>query len=382
MSWLTDKNNSIESEFLGVSIPVVELRHIIRQVAPTDVTILITGESGVGKEVVANEIYRLSKRNGKPFVTVNCGAIPEGIIESELFGHQKGSFTGAVETRKGYFELANNGTIFLDEIGELPLPTQVKFLRVIENGEYMKVGGNKTEKINVRIIAATNKNLEHQISTAHFREDLYYRLRSINIYIPPLRERAEDIPILFNHFVRRFCERNNIVFRGIEDEAMNYISNYSWPGNIRQLKNFTESLITLNAEKVITRNDVVRNLNIPGGNSLPAPITLYKDKDDKQLLLRALFELKTDIMDVKQQLAGLGLSNVTITRNEPTGLFIDDNKIDNYDFGELEREILTYYWHKYNGNVNTISEKLNISTRTLYRKFKNYELKNGRKRHA
>lgn len=376
------KDNSISSEFIGVSIPVVELRHIIRQVAPTDVTILITGESGVGKEVVASEIYRLSKRNGKPFVTVNCGAIPEGIIESELFGHQKGSFTGAIESRKGYFELANGGTIFLDEIGELPLPTQVKFLRVIENGEYMKVGGNKTEKVNVRIIAATNKNLENQISTGHFREDLYYRLRSININIPPLRERKEDIPILFEYFVNQFCERNNIKFHGIDDEAIKYITEFSWPGNIRQLKNFTESLITLNAEKLITRNDVIRNLNIPNGNSLPAPLTLYKEKDDKQLLLRALFELKTDIMDVKSQLASLGLSNISITKNEPTGLFIEDDKIDNYDFEDLEREILTYYWNKYNGNVNTISDKLNISTRTLYRKFKTYELKNGRKRHA
>lgn len=375
---MNGKTENIESGLLGVSIPIIELRDIIKQVAPTDVTVLITGESGVGKEVVAQEIHGLSNRKDKPFITVNCGAIPEGIIESELFGHQKGSFTGAVDSRKGYFEAANGGTIFLDEIGEMPLATQVKFLRVIENGEYMKVGGNKTEHVDVRIIAATNKNLEHQISIKAFREDLYYRLRSINIHIPPLRERKEDIKILFEHFVKSFCEKNHIEFKGITSQAMDYIINYSWPGNIRQLKNFTESLITLNSDKKIEVADVTKQLNIPLQNTqLLAPVSIFnKEQDEKQLLFRALFELKTDIMDIKQQLANLNGNGHAETRDD--GFFIGDDKIDNLTYDEFEKEVLSYYWDRYNGNINKISDKLKISNRTLYRKFKQYGLKNGK----
>lgn len=374
---MNGKSENTESGLLGNSIPIIELREIIKQVAPTGITVLITGESGVGKEVVANEIHNKSSRKDKPFITVNCGAIPEGIIESKLFGHQKGSFTGAVDSRKGYFEAADGGTIFLDEIGEMPLSTQVKFLRVIENGEYMKVGGNKSEHVDVRIIAATNKNLEHQISINAFREDLYYRLRSINIFIPPLRERREDIKILFGVFVKSFCEKNGIDFKGITDEAMDYIINYIWPGNIRQLKNFTESLITLNSNKKIGIEDVTKQLNIPAQNiSLPAPIQEYKGQDERQLLFRALFELKTDIMDIKQQLSNIGGNGHTDSRDG--GFFIDDDKIDNLTYDEFEQEVLSYYWDRYNGNINKISDKLKISNRTLYRKFKQYGLKNGK----
>ncbi|MCI0448729.1 MAG: sigma-54 dependent transcriptional regulator [Chlorobi bacterium] len=365
-----------DSNLLGVSIPIVELRQIIKQVAPTDVTVLITGESGVGKEVVANEIHRLSRRSVKPFITVNCGAIPEGIIESELFGHVKGSFTGAVDTRKGYFEAANGGTIFLDEIGELPLQTQVKFLRVIENGEYMKVGGTKTEKVDVRIIAASNKNLEQLIESNSFREDLYYRLRSINIHIPPLRERKEDIEILFDYFVKLFCERNGIKFKGISDGSMDYIINYSWPGNVRQLRNFTESLITLNIDKKIEINDVTKQLNVPRSeNSLPAYISVYKGQDEKQLLFGALFELKKDIMDIKHQLAVIEENKQPVPEN---GFYVSDERLDNITFDDFEKELLIYYYNKYNGNINKIAHQLKISNRTLYRKFKLYGLKNGK----
>lgn len=364
-----------ESGLLGTSIPINELRQIIKQVAPTDVTVLITGESGVGKEVVAKEIHRQSKRADKPFITVNCGAIPEGIIESELFGHVKGSFTGAVDTRKGYFEAANNGTIFLDEIGELPLQTQVKFLRVIENGEYIKVGGSKPEKVNVRIIAATNKNLEQLISTNTFREDLYYRLRSINIVIPPLRERKEDINILFNHFVKIFTERNKISYKGITNEAMDFIVNYNWPGNVRQLRNFTESLLALNADKLIEITDVIKQLNIPATEkNLPAPV--FSQQDEKQLLFGALYELKKDIMDIKRHLVQLDESKSSeVPQN---GFYVSDDKIDNISFDEFEQELLTYYYNKYHGNINKIADKLKISNRTLYRKFKLYGLKNGK----
>jgi DNA-binding NtrC family response regulator len=371
------ENNSYNGELLGESIPIVELRQIIKQVAPTDVTILITGESGVGKEVAAKEIHRLSRRSTKPFVTVNCGAIPEGIIESELFGHVKGSFTGASETRKGYFEAASGGTIFLDEIGELPLQTQVKFLRVIENGEYIKVGGSKAEKTDVRIIAATNKNLEQLILSASFREDLYYRLRSINIVIPPLRERKTDIKLLFDHFVSQFCLRSGISFKGITSDAMDYIINFSWPGNIRQLRNFAESLITLNSEKQIELSDVLKQLSIPRNEqSLPMAISSYNQQDERQLLFGALYELKKDIMEIKDQLSSMDSGKYTA--NNEDGFFVSEDRIDKLSFDELEQEVLTYYYNKYNGNINRIADKLKISNRTLYRKFKQYGLKNGK----
>jgi len=368
--------NNNDSLLLGESIQIVELRSLIRQVAPTDVTVLITGESGSGKEIVATEIHRLSKRSAKPFITVNCGAIPEGLIESELFGHIKGSFTGAVETRKGYFEAANGGTIFLDEIGELPPATQVKFLRVIETGEFMKVGGTKNEKVDVRIIAATNKNLETLITNNSFREDLYYRLRSINIHIPPLRERKEDITLLFRYFAELFCSRNNISFPGLNSGSTEFITNYSWPGNVRQLRNFTESIITLVPDRKIEVNDIIKQLNIPQQEkNLPAVISSLKGQDERQLLFGALFELKRDIMDIKSQLASIGDVKQPVNEN---GFFVSDDKIDRITYDDFERELLTYYWNKYNGNINRIADKLKISNRTLYRKFKIYGLKNGK----
>lgn len=369
------QNINYGEQLIGDSVQITELRQIIRQVAPTDVTVLLTGESGVGKEVAAKEIHRLSKRSGMPFITVNCGAIPEGIIESELFGHQKGSFTGAIETRKGYFELANKGTIFLDEIGELPLSIQVKFLRIIENGEYMKVGGGKTENIDVRIIAATNKNLEYQMSIKAFRADLYYRLRSINIHIPPLRERKEDIEPLLNYFVKTFCEKNPVKFRGISSKALEYIINFDWPGNARQLRNFTESLLTLHPDKKIELDDVVKQLNISmNGKNLPAPVSGFRGGDEREFLFRALFELKTDIMDIKNQ-----LENLNAPLNENGNAFlIPENKLENITYDDFEQELLTYYWNKYDGNINKIAKKLNLSYKTLYRKYKLYGLKNGR----
>lgn len=370
------QGNSYKSDLLGESIPIVELREIIKQVAPTDVTVLITGESGSGKEVVANEIYKNSSRSAKPFITVNCGAIPEGIIESELFGHIKGSFTGAIENRKGYFEAANGGTIFLDEIGELPLQTQVKFLRVIENCEYMKVGGTKTEKVDVRILAATNKNLEQLIASNSFREDLYYRLRSINIVIPPLRERKGDIKILFDNFVKQFTERNSVNFKGITADAMESIINYNWPGNVRQLKNFTESLLTLNSDKIIETEDVLRQLGMPKAEIMPAGINGFNKQDERQLLFGALYELKKDIMDIKHQLSTLESSKANAEPED--GFYISDDKIDNITYDEFEQEVLTYYYNKYNGNINRIADKLKISNRTLYRKFKQYGIKNGK----
>jgi DNA-binding NtrC family response regulator len=362
-------------EFIGISVPINELKQIIRQVAPTDVTVLITGESGVGKELVAKQIHALSRRSNKPFITVNCGAIPEGIIESELFGHHKGSFTGAIESRKGYFEMADKGTIFLDEIGELPPAIQVKFLRVIEYGEFQRVGESIPQKTDVRIVAATNKDLEYQVSINEFREDLFYRLKSINIHIPPLKERKEDIKLLFDHFVKEFCSKNNIIFHGISDKAMELIVNYSWPGNIRQLKNFTESILTLCSHKMIEYDDVLKHLNIPARNEMLPAISYPRMQDEKELLFRALFELKTDIIDIKHRLDKIGDNN---RQNNVNDFIINSKKLENITYDDFEQELLTYYWNKYHGNINKIAKKLKISYRTLYRKYKNYGLKNGK----
>src|SRR5512141_2827919 len=222
---------------VGESLEMQELVQVLQHVAPTDITVLITGESGAGKEVIAQAIHGASNRAKKTMVTVNCGAIPEGIIESELFGHERGSFTGASSERKGYFELADGGTIFLDEIGELPVATQVKFLRILENGEFLRVGSSMARKVDVRVIAATNKDLENEARSGNFRQDLFYRLRSVNVRIPPLRERKDDIPLLFEKFIEEFSAKNGIKFGGITPAASDFLQQYYWHGNVRELRN-------------------------------------------------------------------------------------------------------------------------------------------------
>ena len=222
-----------EHKIIGQTPEMQEIVDIVRQVAPTDITVLITGESGVGKEIIARALHAASRRAKKPMVTVNCGAIPEGLIESELFGHEKGSFTSAVETRKGYFEIADEGTVLLDEIGEMPLATQVKLLRVLENGEYNRVGSSTARKADVRVLAATNKVLDYEVQQKRFRPDLYFRLRSVNIHVPPLRNRKEDILLLVEHFVKDFTSKNDVRFQGFGEDAAVMLMNYDWPGNVR-----------------------------------------------------------------------------------------------------------------------------------------------------
>lgn len=363
-------------QLLGDSIQIKEINETIKQVAPTDISILITGESGSGKEVVANSIHEHSKRKNKPFIIVNCGAIPEGIIESELFGHQKGSFTGAIDDRRGYFELADNGTIFLDEIGDMPLGTQVKFLRVLETGDFMRVGGNKNIEVDVRIIAATNKDLSDEVLNKNFREDLYYRLRSINIFIPPLRERKSDIKILFDKFIENYCKQNNIVFQGIDELAMDFLLNYNWPGNVRELKNFCESVIVLYPDRKLSLDDVKKHLQIdPVGTDRSLPIIFNRPREstDKDFLFRALLELKSDIIDIKNFLSSMDVMS-SREDTEKENFIIQKERFKDITMEEIERKILLYLLQKNFWNVDKIAEILKQTPRNIYNKLKKYHI--------
>ena len=366
---------------LGDSVQIKELNETIKQVAPTNISVLITGESGTGKEVAANAIYKLSTRKDKPMITVNCGAIPEGIIESELFGHEKGAFTGATDSRQGYFETADGGTIFLDEIGEMPLLTQVKLLRVLESGEFMRVGGSKKVKVDVRVIAATNKDLAKEVLNKNFREDLYYRLKSINLHIPPLRERKSDIQVLFDHFVNSFCKSNSISFPGIEDDAMNFIINYHWSGNARELKNFIESIIVLNQGGVITLSDVKKHLQpelqLPG-SSLPVVLKDTMDEPgdyrNREILLRALAEIKSDIIDLRNYIYTVE-SRKGSGNGKADDFTIPKERMNSMNFDEIEKEVLHYLLKENNWNVNRVSDILDQSPRNIYRKINKYNIR-------
>ena len=268
------------------------------QVAPTDLSVLITGESGTGKEIFPQVIHNFSARKHGQYIAVNCGAIPEGTIDSELFGHEKGSFTGATESRKGYFEVAEGGTIFLDEIAELPLSTQVRLLRVLESGEFIRVGSSKVQKTNVRVIAASNVDVVRAIDHGKFREDLFYRLNTVPIRIPPLRERSEDIFLLFRKFAVDFAEKYRMPAIRLNSESKHILLNYSWPGNVRQLKNITEQISIIESEREITAATLTTYLPIYGGVKLPAIIKRDEDKSfssEREILYKILFDMKSDI---------------------------------------------------------------------------------------
>ncbi len=377
-----------EHNIIGVSLEMQEIVQVIQQVAPTDITVLVTGESGVGKEIVAQAIHAASKRAKKPITTVNCGAIPEGIIESELFGHEKGSFTGASDARKGYFEIADGGTIFLDEIGELPLSTQVKFLRILENGEFMRVGSSTAKKVDVRVIAATNKDLEREVYNKHFRPDLFYRLRSVNIRIPPLRDRREDVPVFFNKFAKDFAAKNNIVFLGIADDAMELLTQYYWPGNVRELRNVVESMLVIENGRRLTAEDVRKYLKGSSTNgeerNLPVYIPKSPEFAERELIYRALVDLKTDMMDMKNLLVeATGNSNGIVRRDgAPGGADVHDKTLvqprpaadESVSLEEMERRMIVGSLTKYEGNRRLAAQALKISERTLYRKIKEYGL--------
>ncbi len=363
---------------LGNSVQIKELNETIKQVAPSNISVLITGESGTGKEIVANAIHYYSKRKNKPLIKVNCGAIPEGIIESELFGHQKGAFTGAIETRKGYFELADKGTIFLDEIGEMPLSTQVKILRVLESGEFMRVGGYENIIVDVRVLAATNRDLSKEVLNGNFREDLYYRLKSVNLHIPPLRERKGDIKVLFDYFVESFCNENKINFAGIEQDAMDYLINYVWYGNARELKNFVESIIVLQPDKKLTLEDVKKHLKQEPIENRRLPALKVNQLDslaDKDLILRALIELKADIMDLKNILTEIRFNNTAQSYDINNDFYIPKDKINQMTMEEIEKSVLSYLLKHNNFNVTKVSKILKQTPRNIYRKIKNYDIK-------
>jgi DNA-binding NtrC family response regulator len=373
---------------VGTSLEIQEIVHVIQQVAPTDITVLITGESGVGKEIVAQAIHAASKRAAKTMVTVNCGAIPEGIIESELFGHERGSFTGASDSRKGYFEIANGGTIFLDEIGELPLATQVKFLRILENGEFMRVGSSVAKNVNVRVIAATNKDLEAEVRNKNFRPDLFYRLRSVNMRIPPLRERRDDVPVLFEKFSQDFAAANRIVFGGITEDAMEQLRNYYWPGNVRELRNVVESILVIENGKRLTGNDIRKYLKGIQSNgeerNLPMFIPKPSESAERELIYRALVDLKGDILELKSIVAGI-MNPVSSSHRDQYGAVQTERRgtpvaqtpaagLENLSIEEMERKMIIDSLQKYGGNRRSAAQALKISERTLYRKIKEYGL--------
>ncbi|KAB2923255.1 MAG: sigma-54-dependent Fis family transcriptional regulator [Bacteroidetes bacterium] len=354
---------------IGDSLEMQEIVQVVQHVAPTDITVLITGESGAGKEVIAHAIHGASARAKKPMVTVNCGAIPEGIIESELFGHERGSFTGASSERKGYFELADGGTIFLDEIGELPVATQVKFLRILENGEFLRVGSSSARTVDVRVIAATNKDLEQEVRSGHFRQDLFYRLRSVNVRIPALRERRDDIPLLFEKFVRELSAKNHIPFAGISPEAMELLKAHYWSGNVRELRNVTESMLVIERGRRLEADDVRKYLRA-GAEERPLPMLMPKqsDFDERQLLYRALIELKNDLLEVKNLLKGMAAAGIA------PGAPGVSSVTEVLSLEEMERRMIETALKKYHGNRRLAADELNISERTLYRKIKEYGL--------
>lgn len=407
------------------------------RVAPTDLTVLIMGESGVGKEVFSKVIHSLSARKHSDFIAVNCGAIPEGTINSELFGHEKGAFTGAIGERKGYFETVNGGTIFLDEIGEMPLDTQSFLLRLLENGEYIRVGSSKVEKTDVRVIAATNVNLEERVRNGRFREDLYYRLNTVPIRVPALQQRREDIPVLFRKFAYDFSEKYRIQSVRLEKQAESILESYRWPGNIRELKNVAEQLSVLSEEREIGPDELLRlmpqllqrNLPVPS-NRRDGGASSSNDFQERDLLYKVLFDMKNDLNDLKSLIYELVSSNnlrmpdLSRLRTLPTTGSIDfqesinrsyqpqetdippyysntdpnrvlpiviDNKRtgtsgDHYSISDseiidspitledIEKEAIKKALKKFKGKRKEVAEELKISERTLYRKINEYNL--------
>ena len=361
-----------EYGIIGRSKEMRDIIDITMQVAKADISILIYGESGVGKEVFAQAIHSFSPRNEKPLVSVNCGAIPEGILESELFGHKKGSFTGAIETRKGYFEVADGGTLFLDEIAEMPLRTQVKLLRAIETQEFMKIGAETVTSVDVRIIAATNKDLQKEVDTGKFREDLYFRLKAVTLSIPPLRKRKGDIEELAYYFITKYSESSKRKPPRLTDEALEFLKEYNWPGNIRELKNTLESAIAISRTDVLDVPQFINLLNVQveetDHRNLPIFLKRTPEEVDREILYRALFEIKKDILEIKDLVLQRQMEVKSSTEN--------DQRREVIPIDQLEKEAIKNALNVTRGNKREAAKKLSMSERTLYRKIKEYNIYN------
>jgi len=413
-------------ELIGNDVKLNRALEKAIQVAPTDISVLVTGESGVGKEAIPKIIHSLSHRKHAKYIAVNCGAIPEGTIDSELFGHEKGAFTGATQTRSGYFEVANGGTIFLDEVGELPLTTQVRLLRVLENGEFLKVGSSQVQKTNVRIVAATNVNMFEAIKKEKFREDLYYRLSTVEINIPPLRERQNDIHLLFRKFASDFGRKYKMPTIRLEEQAIQLLLKYRWPGNIRQLRNIAEQVSVLEEDRTISAATLNSYLPNASNTNLPAVVEpAKKDSDfsnEREILYKVLFDMKGDLNDLKKLTLELLKNNDSEKVQEENETLIrkiygnkeeeipqDENNVaevlhlpepvvettttikhsvqeDRYHFAEeieeeetlslqeKEIELIKKSLERNNGKRKVAATELGISERTLYRKIKQYDL--------
>ena len=383
-----------KSGIVGESEEINQVLEMVSQVASVDISVLINGESGTGKELVAKAIHTASMRSSKDLIIVNCGAIPEGIIESELFGHKKGAYTDASESRKGYFETANKGTIFLDEIGDMPLETQVKVLRVLETGEYMRVGDSISKKTDTRVIAATNKDLAKLVKEGKFRQDLYYRLKTVTINLPALRHRKNDIRLLVERFALQFSRTNKIKYKGFTPEAIKVIQKFDWPGNVRELRNFIESILILEKGERITAEIIEKQLQsekmmeFSDNPALPVVVNQNPDQAERELILRQLLFLRQDIEELKLMLKQSDFSILNSPRN------IDENfsnKIHDNEFGgledktllkeqaigsfkttDLEKEMILRTLEYFNNNRRAAAKSLGMSERTLYRKINDY----------
>jgi len=400
---------------IGNSVGLNRAIEVAFRVSATDLSVLITGESGTGKEVFPQIIHQFSVRKHGQYIAVNCGAIPEGTIDSELFGHEKGAFTGAHESRKGYFEVANKGTIFLDEVAELPLSTQVRLLRVLETGEFLKVGSSTVQKTNVRVIAATNVDLIKAINESRFREDLFYRLSTVPVFIPPLRERQDDILLLFRKFAVDFAEKYRMPHVTLNDDARAVLLNYEWPGNIRQLKNITEQLSIIEKSREVTGDTLRKYLPDYIGQKLPALLGNSPQEksfaSEREILYKILFDMKNDMTDLKKlvfeimeklpQEMNLGESSTRVLQNlykgneqqvvaEQGQKFYDVKRQDIPDIEDTEEiveesfslqdkeiEMIRKALEKYNGKRKLAAQELGISERTLYRKIKQFELEDN-----
>ena len=368
------------------------------QVAPTDLSVLITGESGVGKESFPQIIHQYSRRKHGQYIAVNCGAIPEGTIDSELFGHEKGAFTGAIGERKGYFGEADGGTIFLDEVGELPLPTQARLLRVLESGEFIKVGSSKVQKTDVRTVAATNVNLTQAIADGRFREDLYYRLNTVPIQIPPLRERGEDVLLLFRKFAGDFAEKYRMPAIQLTEDAKQVLLAYPWPGNVRQLKNITEQISIIETNREINAAILQGYLPVQNTQRLPALFGIKDSKNfesEREILYSVLFDMRQEVSELKKMVHNLMAEkgNVSLVTPVPPASVptiihpvkapcpVDDDIQDTEEYveeslslDEVKKEMIRKALEKHHGNRKSAAQDLNISERTLYRKIKEYGL--------